>query len=181
MPQAKKKTPAKPAARTKASANGARPAKTTRASAPRYGVADAHLSVPRLYDDDRARRACDVFGFTGDGTVDMAGDINITWAYPDRVVAWHRHQHQTDHWFVIKGYLKVGLLDDAGAVKWVYLGENDRRVLSIPPGVWHGYMVLGEEEAILMYYITSKYDEKHPDEERMTPEASGVNWAVEVK
>jgi dTDP-4-dehydrorhamnose 3,5-epimerase len=176
-------TKAKAVAKTKASVNGAKPAQAGRAAPARksYRVGDARLSVPRLYDDDRARRACDVFGFTGDGTVDMAGDINITWAYPERVVAWHRHQLQTDHWFVIKGYLKVGLLDDDGVVKWVYLGENDRRVLSIPPGVWHGYMVLGEEEAILMYYITSKYDEKHPDEERMTPEASGVSWAVEVK
>ncbi len=145
------------------------------------GVEDANVSVPRLYDDDRARRACDVFGFTGDEKVQMAGDINITWAYPGRVVAWHRHQKQTDHWFVIKGYLKVGLLDDDGNHKWVYLGENDRRVLSIPPGVWHGYMVMGDEETILMYYITSKYDEDNPDEERMTPEEGGVDWAVPVK
>jgi dTDP-4-dehydrorhamnose 3,5-epimerase len=144
-------------------------------------VNDAHVSVPRLADDDRARRACDVFGFTEDGTVEMAGDINITWAYPGRVVAWHRHQHQSDHWFVIKGFLKVGLMDDEGTVRWVYLGENERRVLSIPPGVWHGYMVLGEEEAVLMYYITSKYNPDKPDEERMTVEESGVDWSVPVK
>ncbi len=144
-------------------------------------VSDVPISVPRLYDDDRARRACDVFGFTGDGTVKMEGDINITWAYPGRIVAWHRHQHQSDHWFVIKGYLKVGLLDDAGNHRWVYLGENDRRVLSIPPGVWHGYMVLGEQEAILMYYITSKYDPEHPDEERLSIEEAGVDWSVPVK
>ncbi len=144
-------------------------------------VEDAIVSVPRLYDDDRARRACDVFGFTGDEKVQMAGDINITWASPGRVVAWHRHQKQTDHWFVIKGNLKVGLLDDDGNHKWVYLGDNARRVLSIPPGVWHGYMVMGDEETILMYYITSKYDEENPDEERMTPEESGVDWSVPVK
>ena len=147
----------------------------------KVSVTDAHVSVPRLFDDDRARRACDVFGFTEDGTIEMAGDINITWAYPGRVVAWHRHQHQSDHWFVIKGFLKVGLLDDEGTVRWVYLGENDRRVLSIPPGVWHGYMVLGDEEAVLMYYITSKYDPDKPDEERMTLEESGVDWSVPVK
>ena len=144
-------------------------------------VEDAPISVPRLADDDRARRACDVFGFTEDGTVQMAGDINITWAYPGRVVAWHRHRLQTDHWFVIKGFLKVGLLDDDGNVRWVYLGENDRRVLSIPPGVWHGYMVLGDEEAILMYYITSKYNPEQPDEERLSLEDAGVDWSVPVK
>ena len=140
-----------------------------------------NISVPRLYDDDRARRACDVFGFSGDGKVKMDGDINITWAYPGRIVAWHRHQLQSDLWFVIKGYLKVGLMDDARNVRWVYLGENDRRVLTIPPGIWHGYMVLGEEEAVLMYYITSKYDEENPDEERMTASDAGVAWTVPIR
>jgi len=153
----------------------------TTESATKFTVQDAAVSVPRLFDDDRARRACDVFGFTPGGGVNMDGDINITWAYPGRVVAWHRHALQTDHWFVIKGYLKVGLMDDDRNVRWVYLGENDRRVLSIPPGVWHGYMVLGEEEAVLMYYITAKYDEKNPDEERMTVAEGGVDWAVPVK
>ncbi len=158
-------------------------ASTTRAAKAKSAptVHDARLSVPRLFDDDRARRACDVLGFTGDGTVKMEGDINITWAYPGRVVAWHRHHKQTDHWFVIRGFLKVGLLDDQGQVRWVYLGENDRRVLSIPPGIWHGYMVLGEEEAVLMYYITSKYNAKEPDEDRLSLEEAGVDWSVPVK
>lgn len=147
----------------------------------KVSVEDAGISIPRLFDDDRARRACDVFGFTGDDKVQMAGDINLTWAYPGRIVAWHRHRLQTDHWFVIKGYLKVGLLDDDGTARWVYLGENDRRVLSIPPGVWHGYMVLGDQEAVLMYYITSKYDENNPDEERLSIEEAGVDWSVPVK
>jgi dTDP-4-dehydrorhamnose 3,5-epimerase len=144
-------------------------------------VNDAVVSVPRLFDDDRARRACDVFGFTGDGTIEMSGDINISWAYPGRIVAWHRHHIQTDHWFVIKGYMKVGLMDDGKNVRWVYLGENDRRVLSIPPGVWHGYMVMGDQEAILVYYITSKYNPGNPDEERMTVEDSGIDWSVPIK
>jgi dTDP-4-dehydrorhamnose 3,5-epimerase len=142
---------------------------------------DVTFSVPGLADDDRARRANDVFGATGDGTVDMAGAINLTWAYPGRIVAWHRHRTQTDHWFVVKGYLKVGLMDDDRNVRWQYLGENERRVLSIPPGIWHGYMVLGEHEAVLMYYVTAKYDHANPDEERMTVAESGVDWSVPVK
>jgi dTDP-4-dehydrorhamnose 3,5-epimerase len=159
-------------------------AKASRTGAHRQAaptVNDAGLSVPRLFDDDRARRACDVFGFTAGEPVNMGGDINITWAYPGRVVAWHRHQKQSDHWFVIKGFLKVGLLDDQRQVRWVYLGENDRRVLSIPPGIWHGYMVLGEDEAVLMYYITSKYNPDEPDEERLSLEEAGIDWSVPVK
>ena len=144
-------------------------------------VQDCALSTPRIYDDDRARRACDVFGFTPGGGVNMGGDLNVTWIYPGRIIAWHRHQRQSDHWFVVRGHLKVGLMDDAGDVRWVYLSENDRRVLSIPPGVWHGLMALGEEEAIMAYYITDKYDEQNPDEERLSIEEAGVDWTVRVK
>ena len=138
-------------------------------------VNDARLYEPRLYDDDRARRTCDVFGLA------TPGDINISFAYPGRIVAWHRHKLQTDHWHVIRGHLKVGLMDDEGNARFVYLGETDRRTLSIPPGVWHGYMVLGNEEAVLMYYITEKYNLENPDEERMSVEEAGVDWSVPVR
>ena len=36
-------------------------------------------------------------------------------------------------------------------------------------------------EAVLMYYITSKYDEQHPDEERLSVEESGIDWSVAIK
>ena len=138
-------------------------------------VNDCTLVAPRVYDDDRARRTNDVFGTA------TPGDINISFAYPGRIVAWHRHQKQTDHWHVIKGFLKVGLMDDDRNVRWVYLGENDRKTLSIPPGIWHGYMVLGNEEAVLMYYITEKYNPQAPDEERLSVEEAGVDWSVPIK
>lgn len=145
----------------------------------RPSIHDAVFSTPGLADDDRARRSNDIFGAAHG--VNMEGAVNLTWAYPGRVVAWHRHRTQTDHWFVIKGYLKVGLMDDDRNLRWAYLGENDRRVLSIPPGIWHGYMVLGSREAVLMYYVTAKYNVANPDEERMTVEESGVDWSVPIR
>lgn len=45
-----------------------------------------------------------------------------------------------------------------------YLSEGD--TLHIPAGVWHGVQNIGAEEAIMLYHITTKYNEAHPDEER---------------
>jgi hypothetical protein len=42
-------------------------------------------------------------------------------------------------------------------------------------------MVLGDQEAVLMYYVTAKYDAASPDEERMTVAESGIDWSVQVK
>ncbi len=51
--------------------------------AAKSAVDDATVSVPRLYDDDRARRACDVFGFTGDDNVQATAPPSVqTVAHP---------------------------------------------------------------------------------------------------
>ncbi len=47
-----------------------------------------------------------------------------------------------------------------------YQGKNPL-VLAIPPGVAHGYRVLGSEPAALFYHTTEHYDPAQPDEERI--------------
>src|SRR5436305_10637540 len=106
--------------------------------------------VARRYDDDRGRRFCDIFG-------QVTGDINITYAYPGVITAWHAHERQYDEWFVIKGALKVGLAVRSadGTYRWrfVSLSEQAGQVLRIHPGVLHGWRNFTSDEAILMYHI----------------------------
>jgi len=134
--------------------------------------------VARRYDDDRGRRFCDLFG-------EVTGDINITYAYPGVITAWHAHRRQYDEWFVIKGALKVGLAtrNADGAYHWrfVSLSEHDGKVLRILPGVLHGWRNHTAEEAILMYHISEKYDPANPDEIRYTLEEVGADWATPKK
>ena len=133
------------------------------------------LRKPRLHDDERRRGIFDVFSTP-------SGDINYSYIYPNSMVAWHRHAKQTDYWYVIKGSLKVGLYDETKKrLCFVYLHEYERVTLAIPPGVWHGYKNIGGTEAILSYYITQKFDETNPDEERAPVGAFGDNWEFEIK
>lgn len=144
-------------------------------------LSDVKYGEPaRIYDDDRARRNADVFGPLIEAD-SMKGDINISFIPKDRLVAWHRHQKQWDIWHVVKGALKVGLLDESGEHKWAYLSEWNRRTLAVPPGVWHGYLSLGPEETVLIYYITNHYDPDNPDEERMSVEQAGIDWTVPIR
>mgnify|MGYP001607056722 CR=1 FL=1 len=134
-----------------------------------------YFYIPRIHDDDRRRGIFDVFGTP-------KGDINYSFIYAGSLVAWHRHKRQTDFWHVISGSLKVGLFDEnVGKVSWVYLHENDRKTLVIPPRIWHGYKNLANNETILSYYISEKYDEKNPDEDRMPVGSFGENWGTEAK
>ncbi len=134
--------------------------------------------VARRYDDDRGRRFADIFGV-------VTGDINITYAYPGVITAWHAHRRQYDEWFVIKGALKVGLAvpNGDGTYRWhfVSLSEYDGKVLRIPPGVLHGWRNHTNEEAILMYHISEKYDPDHPDELRYTIDEVGADWSTPVR
>lgn len=134
--------------------------------------------VARRFDDDRARRFCDIFGT-------VTGDINITYAYPGVTTAWHAHERQFDEWFVIKGALKVGLAKPKGDGTYVWrfvsLSEFDGKVLRILPGVLHGWRNHTNQEAILMYHISEKYDPQRPDEIRYSIDQVGADWSTPVK
>ena len=134
--------------------------------------------VARRYDDDRGRRFADIFGV-------VTGDINITYAYPGVITAWHAHRRQYDEWFVIKGALKVGLAvpNGDGTYRWhfVSLSEHDGKVLRIPPGVLHGWRNHTNDEADLMYHISEKYDPGNPDELRYTIDEVGADWSTPVR
>ena len=137
---------------------------------------DSHtFYFPRVHDDDRRRGTFDVFGTP-------KGDINYSYIYAGTTVAWHRHRRQTDIWHVIGGSLNVGLYDEkAKKLTCVYLSDADRKTLVIPPGIWHGYRNLSGAETILSYYISEKYDEKNPDEDRVPIGSFGDDWGTEMK
>ena len=95
------------------------------------------------------------------------------------IVAWHKHELQTDYWFCPKGSFKVGLAvpqqDGSVKVEWEYISDKNHKVLCIEPGTWHGYMAL-EPESIMMYYLTHKYN---PDDEwKTSPGSFGEDWKV---
>ncbi len=132
----------------------------------------------RYHEDDRGVRYCDIFP-TGQG------DVNVTLVYPGALSAWHRHQFQDDYLICIKGALKFGLCDkrakDGGGVQWVYSSERGAKegALFIPRGVWHGYYNFTDDVAIVLYWLTSKYNPS--DEERMSIEEMGFDWQRRAK
>lgn len=113
-----------------------------------------------MFKDARGRGVYNVF------SEDMSnGQINVSYSYPGTIRAFHRHQKQWDIWYVVKGQLEIAVVTPNGKLRLIYMGEGDNP-LPIAPQYWHGFRVLGNEEAILLYYVTDKYDPDNPDEER---------------
>jgi dTDP-4-dehydrorhamnose 3,5-epimerase len=103
------------------------------------------------------------------------GQVYFTTTYPGVVKAWHFHKKQTDHFYVVKGLIKIGLYDERkesptyGVVNQVYLGEHLPGMVRIPPGVQHGWMCCGQTEAYIVNMVSEMYDRNNPDEYRTPP------------
>jgi len=112
-----------------------------------------------------------------------------TESYPGVIKAFHWHKKQWDIWFIAGGMAQVVLHDlrkDSPTYKKTdvfYLGDDNRQVLLIPPGVAHGYRVLGKKRARLMYFVTEKYNPETPDEERIPFDDKEINfdWTTKNK
>ena len=142
--------------------------------------------------DYRGRRYLDAFNFDylydSEDKLIGAGQINITEIYPGTVCAFHRHKIQADYWMVASGELEVITVDGDNINNMIlkdgltYVGQTVLNgPLMITPGVWHGYRCLGNKPAVLVYYVTRKYNSEVPDEERITPEKLGVEFSSKVK
>ena len=104
---------------------------------------------------------------------DLLGEDNIAQAnlsitYPGIVRAWHKHERgQIDYFVVIKGVLKICAYDDVTKEldEIISAGEN-LQVVKIPGHYWHGFKVVSNETALLVYLVNRLYDYTKPDELR---------------
>jgi dTDP-4-dehydrorhamnose 3,5-epimerase len=117
------------------------------------------------------------------------GQNVLTLAYPGVIKAFHWHEHQEDYWTFIKGNAQVVLYDRRPGSKTFdqtevfYMGEDTFRILKIPRGVAHGYRVLGNEPALLLYTVTQEYNSEAPDEHRIPyddPEIA-FDWTTQMR
>ena len=103
------------------------------------------------------------------------GQISVRMTYPGRVNAWHAHQLQEDHIAAVSGMIKLVLYDDRegsptrGEINEFFIGIYQPRLVKIPQGIFHGWICLGSEEAMVITVATEPYHDEHPDEIRIDP------------
>lgn len=113
--------------------------------------------------------------------------VSAALSYPDTIKAFHYHMHQTDLWVPAKGMFQVALADlregssTFGARNTFYLGNLRPWQLLIPPGVAHGYKVIGSEPGMLIYITNKHYDPA--DEGRIAYNDPGIayDWETQHK
>ncbi|MFY0802954.1 dTDP-4-dehydrorhamnose 3,5-epimerase family protein [Peribacillus frigoritolerans] len=117
------------------------------------------------------------------------GQASCSMSYPGVIKAFHYHEKQDDLWFFPSGNAQVVLFDlregssTKGETDVYYMGEENPIMLMIPKGVAHGYRVLGQKPATILYFTTESYNPKNPDEKRINWDDSeiGFSWKTENK
>ncbi len=111
--------------------------------------------------------------------------ISLAASYPETIKALHFHFEQTDFWAPVQGLIQVVLCDlrmdsrTHGAVNTLYLGLLRPWTLKIPPGVGHGYKVVGQEPATLVY-LTDRFHNPE-DEGRLPYDHAFLNYDWELQ
>ena len=95
--------------------------------------------------------------------------VHVTTTEPGRIRAWGLHQHSTDRLFVVRGLVSIVVFDGRqssathGEVNEFKVSERNPGLLVIPPDLYHGWKVIGTEEAFIINMPTSAYRHDQPD------------------
>lgn len=111
--------------------------------------------------------------------------VSAALGYPGTIKAFHYHLHQTDCWQPVMGLFQVVLVDlrvespTFGARNTLYAGALRPWQILIPPGVGHGYKIIGMEPAMLVYVTNQLYNPK--DEGRLPYNEPGIHYDWETQ
>jgi dTDP-4-dehydrorhamnose 3,5-epimerase len=145
-------------------------------------IAGVRLEPLALHPDDRGyflevqRMGRGLAAAFPAATTQVSAAVN----FPGTIKAFHYHLHQTDCWTPVKGMLQVALADlrigspTFGARNTIYAGNLRAWQILIPPGVAHGYKVIGGEESLLVYLTDRFYNPQ--DEGRISWNDPGINY-----
>ena len=111
--------------------------------------------------------------------------VSLAASYPGTIKALHYHFEQTDFWAPVQGTFQVVLCDlrvesrTHGTVNTLYLGLLRPWRIKIPPGVGHGYKVVGQDLAMLVYLTDRFYNPA--DEGRLPYDHPFLNYDWELQ
>lgn len=106
--------------------------------------------------------------------------VSAALSYSGTIKAIHYHLRQTDLWTPVIGLLQVVLYDlrvgspTFGQTNTIYSGALRPLQILIPPGVGHGYKVVGPDAALLVYATDRFYDPS--DEGRIVWNDPDINY-----
>lgn len=94
------------------------------------------------------------------------GEIYFSIILPGKIKAWHKNKKTTVNYAVIEGNIKLVIYDGKES-QVIYTGEDNYCLITIPPGIWRGFMAIGKKKAIIADLMDRPYNPG--DTERLGP------------
>lgn len=113
--------------------------------------------------------------------------VSSALSYPGTIKAFHFHRHQTDYWVPVAGMLQVALVDlrrgsrTFGVKNTIYVGQLRSWSIIVPPGVGHGYKVIGADPAVLVYVTNRVYNPEDEGRIAYNQPSIGYDWELQHK
>ena len=111
--------------------------------------------------------------------------VSAALSYSGTIKAFHFHKYQTDLWVPTLGMFQIALVDlrpgspTHGLKNTLYAGSLKPWQIRIPPGVGHGYKVIGTAPALLVYLTDRFYDPQ--DEGRIPHDDPKIHYDWELQ
>ena len=113
--------------------------------------------------------------------------VSAAVSYQGTIKAFHFHLHQTDLWVPAQGMFQVALVDmrpgspTYGVKNTLYAGSLKPWQIRIPPGVGHGYKVIGEGPGMLVYVTDRLYNPKDEGRIAYNDPSIAYDWETQHK
>jgi len=93
---------------------------------------------------------------------------NLSFTYPGVVRAWHKHERgQVDNFVVLRGLVKICAYDEkTKELDEITSTAETLQLVHLPGVYWHGFKTLGNEPALVLYFVNNLYLYEEPDERR---------------
>ncbi len=110
------------------------------------------------------------------------GEVYFSSVRAGVVKAWKRHHRVIVNFACIVGGVRVVLYDDRpssisrGSIQEVLLGPDRYGLVTIPPGIWHGFTGLGDTESLLINCATEPNDPGEYDREEPAGSPIPYTW-----
>jgi dTDP-4-dehydrorhamnose 3,5-epimerase len=117
------------------------------------------------------------------------GQLNVSLTNPGIIKAFHYHKMQDEFWFFASGNVQAVLYDQRdnsptkGETNVFYMGDNNPILLFTPPGVAHGFRVLGQIPTVIVSLTTESFKSGELDSYPIAWDdlQIGFNWGNNVE
>ena len=143
-------------------------------------IKDVKTKKLKIIPDDRGR-LMEILRNDDDMFIKF-GQVYMTTAKPGVVKAWHWHSKQFDSFTCVSGKMRLALYDaredspTKANIEEFEISLDNPMVVQIPPGVYHGFKCISEQEAIVINNVTIPYNHSDPDEMRIDEYDNDIDY-----